>query len=108
MGTRDDGGHGVVLVEFAPSPGLQQVALSPADVAERSREVLDSAMVSIQDMARRVCETIDALPRRPTDVEVSFGLKLQASAGALIAKTSGEGSLNVKLTWRHQESAHDR
>jgi hypothetical protein len=99
---------GVLLVEFAPAAGLQQVALSPADLAERSRIALDSAMSAIQSMAGRVCQSIDDLAQRPAEVEVAFGLKLEASAGALIAKTSGEATLNVTMTWRPKESADGR
>ena len=36
---------------------------------------------------------------RPDTIEVDFGIKLTAEAGAVIAKTAVEGHLNVKVTW---------
>ena len=50
-------------------------------------------------MARRVRETVDALTDPPSQVEVEFGLKLDAEAGAFIAKVGTEAAINVKLTW---------
>jgi hypothetical protein len=98
--------HGAVLVEFAPTAGLQQVALSPADLVERSSEALDNAMAAIQQMAGRISGAIEGLAQRPSGVEVTFGLKLTASADVLIVKGGGEASLNVKMTWQIAEPAH--
>ena len=36
--------------------------------------------------------------------EIEFGVKLNAAAGAVIAKTSAEGHLTVKLTWSRSAS----
>jgi hypothetical protein len=35
----------------------------------------------------------------PDGVEIEFGVKLAGEAGAIIAKTSGEGHFTVKLSW---------
>jgi hypothetical protein len=88
-----------VLVEFAPQPGVRGVSLKPEDIIGKSAQALDSAMNTIHHMARRVTTTIKDLAERPTEVEVMFGLKLDVEAGAIIAKTGGEASLNVKLKW---------
>ncbi|MFE2032629.1 CU044_2847 family protein [Streptomyces scopuliridis] len=36
---------------------------------------------------------------KPDGVELEFGVKLMAEAGAVIAKTSAEGHMTVKLSW---------
>ena len=97
--------HAPILVEFAPAPGVTRTALqtSPADLAEQSRKALDSAMSTIHAVAQRVTATIDAISDRPSTVEVDFGLKLTAGAGALIASASTEASFIVKMTWTHKE-----
>lgn len=97
-----------ILVELTPRPGVQQVSLSPANIAEQSAKALDSAMNTIHHMARRVSATIDALVDRPTQVEVEFGLKLEAEAGAFISKAGVEASLNVKLTWERKEISREQ
>ncbi|MEV0220592.1 CU044_2847 family protein [Streptomyces sp. NPDC050704] len=40
----------------------------------------------------------------PDSVEIEFGVKLTAEAGALIAKSSVEGHLLVKLSWSPGQS----
>ena len=40
------------------------------------------------------------LPRRSDDLEVESGVRLNAEAGAVIAKTQAEGHLKVKLAWK--------
>jgi hypothetical protein len=88
-----------ILVEFAPEPGLQQVSFSPDDLVEKSAWALDSAMNTIHHMAQRVNAMIETLPGRPNQVEVEFGLKLDAETGAVIAKAGVEAAVNVRLAW---------
>jgi hypothetical protein len=47
-------------------------------------------------MARRVVATVKALSiaERPAKVEVEFGLKLDAAAGAIVAQAGVEASIN--------------
>jgi hypothetical protein len=89
-----------ILVEWTPRPGVQQVSRDRIeDTAERAAKAIDSAMNTIHGMARRVRETVDALTNPPSQVEVEFGLKLDAEAGAFIARAGVEAAINVKLTW---------
>lgn len=92
--------HRMVLVDFARPVGtVKQVSLSPVDLAEKSAVALDTAMETIKVMAHRVFDAVDALANRPAQVEVEFGIKLEAEAGALVARTAAEASINVTLTW---------
>ncbi|NMG21061.1 CU044_2847 family protein [Brasilonema bromeliae] len=93
-----------ILVEFAPSAGMKQVSLTSEDLAKKSSEALDKAMATIRQMAQKTMVTIDTLTNKPTEVQLEFGIKLNTEAGAIIAKTSGEASLKVKLTWERKEA----
>ncbi len=99
-----------ILVEFAPAPGVMRTAIptSPADIAKESEKAIASAMNTIRAMAERVAATIDAISDRPSTVEVDFGLKLTANAGALVASASTEASFLVKLTWERKEPQRPR
>jgi|SRR6267378_7091025 len=97
-----------ILVEFAPRPGLHQVALTPADIVEKSAQAVDRAMVTVSALAKKFCATVDSLAVRPTDVTLEFGLKLDIEAGALIARTGVEANMNVTLSWSQRESAGGR
>ena len=76
---------------------------SPADIAAQSEKAIASAMSTIHAVAQRVTATINSISERPSTVEVDFGLKLTANAGALVASASTEASFIVKLTWKHEE-----
>jgi hypothetical protein len=98
------GGPGVViLVDFPPRAGTAaKVALLSAEqVAEKSAHAVDRAMETIRGMAERVATTVKNITEKPQAVEVAFGLKLDAEAGALIAKTGVEATINVKITWKN-------
>lgn len=97
-----------ILVEFTPRPGLEEVSLSPADLAKKSAEALDSAMGIIRQMAQLMCSTIDKITELPTQVEMQFGLKLDAQMGAMIAKAGIESSINVKLAWDRKNKGHEQ
>lgn len=94
---------GVVLIEFADDEdGV--VNLSKSDdadsLAARSAKALEGAMGTISAVAEKVQATFADLPGRPDQAEIEFALTFKGEAGALIAKTSAEAGLKVKLTWK--------
>jgi hypothetical protein len=94
---------GVVLIEFADDED-GPVYLSKNDkvegLAARSAEALEGAMGTITAVAEKVQATFADLPGRPDQAEIEFALTFKGEAGALIAKTSAEAGLKVKLTWK--------
>jgi len=92
----------VILVEFAPTPGVRSVSLSPKDVAEKSKEALDDALKTMQAMAKKSVNAIREIPvtERPNTISISFGLKLSAEGGAVVAKAGVEAAINVTMTWQ--------
>jgi len=95
-----------ILVEFAPQPGVRGIGrLSAADLAKRSAEAVEAAMGTIKAMARRISALREEMPYEFTRIEIDFGIKLDAEAGALLAKAGGEASLNVTLTWERPDKA---
>lgn len=100
-----------ILVEFEPmrQTGVRQVSRGPGgipeELAEKSARALDSAMGTIKAMAHRVTDTVRDIKvaERPTEVSVEFGLKLDAEAGAYIAKAGTEAGFKVTLTWERKD-----
>jgi hypothetical protein len=45
-----------------------------------------------------------ALHDPPDEIEVEFGLKMSAEAGAVVAATGLEANYRVTLTWRREET----
>ncbi|WNM29444.1 CU044_2847 family protein [Streptomyces sp. Li-HN-5-11] len=92
-------GRQLVLVDFPPGRGIRQVALGSADLIRRSEEAVNAAMGTIRSMAQRVSDAVTGLSVRPDEVEVEFGITLDAESGALIAKAGVGAALTVRLTW---------
>src|SRR5207244_5846826 len=82
----------VVLVQFGRG-GYEEV--SRADLVEESAQAIDRAMDTIKGMGERVSATVESLVSRPAEVEVAFGVVLDAQAGALIARVGARASMGV-------------
>ncbi len=95
----------VIIVEFAPVPGVRSVALTPKDVIEKSQEAIEDALKKMSGMAKKTAKAIKKIPvtEKPNTIAVSFGLKLTAEGGAVVAKAGVEAGIHVTMTW--QDSA---
>ncbi|MEO0889086.1 MAG: CU044_2847 family protein, partial [Pseudomonadota bacterium] len=49
--------------------------------------------------ANDLVEALSNLARKPDELEIEFGLKLNGEVGALIAKASTEANFTVKMKW---------
>lgn len=98
------------LVRFEISPGRD--VLVEADTDEDGLVPMGRGDDGIVQAAARfsdrldtirdaVAETLTALGKtvKPDEITISFGIKFSAEAGAVIAKTSVEGSLGVVMAW---------
>ena len=92
----------IILVEFAPAPGVRSVSLTPKDIAEKSKEAIDDALKTMRKMAKKSVRAIRGIPvtERPNTISIAFGLKLNAEGGALIAKAGVEAAINITMTWQ--------
>jgi hypothetical protein len=91
-----------VLVEFSLRAGEQEVHGVVEDLTMKSKLALSGAMSAIRGMASDLMDTINRMSKKPSEVEVGFGIKFDAEAGALIAKAGTEASMNVLLKWQKE------
>lgn len=95
FGTAD----GAVLVEAdGDQPGARPVSRGGNSLV-RAGQTLDEALAGIRSAAESALAAFRGGSLRPDGVELEFGVKLTAEAGAVIAKTAVEGHLTVKLSW---------
>ena len=72
-----------------------------ARIIHGARNIFGEGLDLIENCARAIVSKITALKAAaPDEFEVNLAVKLDAAAGALIAKTSAEAQLAVKLTWK--------
>jgi hypothetical protein len=92
---------GAILVEVdATEPGFERATLKGA-IMESPKRFEES----LANMGRAVASALEVVRNgsaNPDGVEIEFGVRLNAEVGAVIAKTSLEGHLMVKLIWHGQ------
>ncbi|GAA2227105.1 hypothetical protein GCM10010430_03060 [Kitasatospora cystarginea] len=103
-------GGAVVRVEGAETEGLgddepygmQPVGRGSSAVTagvERASATFEQALAGVRVAAESALAAFRDGSLKPDAVEIAFGVKLSAEAGALIAKTATDAHLTVKLVW---------
>lgn len=110
--TTDDGGSILVQVEeeeVSPPPGLVKAGL-----LDKVKETVGVAQSTFTEAIKKTIkhnvdaffESAQSLSEPPTELEVTFGLKMTGEAGNVaICKGSGEVNYSVKLAWRQLPKA---
>lgn len=96
----------VVRVERQSPPAVEEpYGMRPvgrgsvAAGAERASETFEQALAGVRAAAGSALAVFRDGSLAPDQVEIEFGVKLTGEAGALIAKTSAEAHLIVRLGW---------
>ncbi len=79
--------------------GFQSVSRKPGEVIADVATRFDDALENVRKAAVSALKKFRDDSLAPASVEIEFGVKFNAEAGAVIARTSAEGHLTVKLTW---------
>lgn len=96
-----DGGSSVI-VDVDEEPGVTRV--SRQGRIRDARATFETALTEVRDAASAALTQFRSMARQPDEVEIAFGVRLDAEVGAVIAKTSMQGNFEVKLTWRREIS----
>ncbi len=96
-----DGGSIFVEVEdLKQERGAVEVA-RPGEAVAKAALTFEDAFDKIKPAAGSLIEKIRSLSDAPDEVEVEFGLKLDAEVGAIIATTGLEANYKITLRWKH-------
>lgn len=95
-------GEGSVVVETESGPGVARAARGK-DVPKNARVTFEAALAEVKRAASAALDQFQSLPRPPDEVEIKFGVRMDAEAGAVIAKTGVHGQFEVSVTWRRQQ-----
>jgi len=94
----DDGETILVEVNELENGGMELA--TPTTVIEKAQYTFGQALDKIKPIAETIIDKLRDLRHRPDEVQVTFGVKLTAEAGALIAAASAEGNYEIVLTWK--------
>jgi hypothetical protein len=97
---------GTVLIEVDPEDGVVRVGRG-GEIVQAVGKTFDESIAHVRDAAAAALHQFQSMTRRPDEVEIKFGVKLDAEVGALIARTGVQGQFEVKLTWRAPDAEQD-
>ncbi|MGR4878325.1 CU044_2847 family protein [Streptomyces sp. LARHCF249] len=98
-----DGEADRVVVEVPPgSSGIVRAA-RPGEIAGTAARSLAESFDQVRAAAAVLLDRMTTMPSPPNTVEVELGVKINAEAGAIIAKTAAEGNFTVRLIWERGE-----
>ncbi|HEY8201058.1 MAG TPA: CU044_2847 family protein [Actinomycetota bacterium] len=96
---QEDGTSLVVEIdETVPEGGVVRAA-RPGEIAEKATQTFEAALSKIKPMAEAIFTTLKDLAQCPEQIQVEFGVKITANAGAVLASAGVEGNYKVTLTW---------
>jgi hypothetical protein len=94
---RFDSADGSVLVEEREGADLERAGL--LDRIRPAKQRLEGALQQIRPAADATIKALSDLDVAPDSIELELGVTLTAEAGAVVARTTAEGHLIVRVTW---------
>lgn len=91
-----------IFVEAEISEDEGEMEVSRNKFAKKAAKNFQDALATVKPIAETLITKIDELTKKPQEVEVEFGLKMNAKAGAIIANTGIEGNIKVVLKWKQE------
>jgi hypothetical protein len=67
------------------------------------RDVYDQTLSTIRACANGVIDTLQSLEALPSAASIDFAIKIDAEAGAMIAKSLNDAQFKVSLNWKQVE-----
>ncbi len=97
----EDGGTILVEVDVPEEMGMVPAARG-LDVSDKARQTFEAAMDKVRPAAQVIIGKLRTLHDPPDEIEVEFGLKMSAEAGAIFAAGGVEANYKVTLTWKRE------
>ena len=95
----EDGGSILVEVDVPEAAGMVPAARG---VPEKACQTFEAALEKVRPAAAAIIKKLSALHDPPDEIEVEFGLKMNAEAGAVVAAAGMEANYKVTLTWKRK------
>jgi Trypsin-co-occurring domain 1 len=95
--TLENGGKFLVEVEEPEDTSLQRVALPSGRMITEAKQSFEAAIENIKPVVASISNKFKDLG--PNEMEVKFGIKLSAEAGAFITSVGGEVTFELTVKW---------
>jgi Trypsin-co-occurring domain 1 len=101
----EDGTKFLVEVEEPESSVIQRVALPTGQIVAKANQSFEQSLETVKPVAASIVNKLKELSA--DEVEVKFGLKLTADAGAVFTTIGGEVNYEITLKWNQNKSPKD-
>ena len=75
-----------------------------SEIVVKANESFETALDRVRWAAEGLLDRLTSLASPPDEVEVEFGVKLNAETGAVIAKAATEANFKINLKWTRASS----
>jgi Trypsin-co-occurring domain 1 len=99
----EDGTTFLVEIEEPESPTIERAALPSGQMVVKAQQTFETALDQIKPVASTIISKLKDLNTPADEVEVKFGIKLTADAGAVFASIGGEVNYEITLKWKQNK-----
>jgi len=103
----EDGGSILVEVETPETAGMVPASRG-GEVVAKAQQTFEAALEKVRPAAGAIIAKLRALHDPPDEIEVEFGLKMSAEAGAIVAAAGVEANYKVTLTWKREKETEKK
>lgn len=100
----NDGTTFLVEVDEPPSAAIERAALPTGQMVFKAQQSFEEALERVKPVASTIISKLRSLNTPADEVEVKFGLKLTADAGAIFTSVGGEVTYEITLKWNQTQS----
>ncbi len=94
--------NGSIFIEVEETEairGITRVARGEEAIPEKATTTFEEALDKVKPVAISIVQKFRELGDRPDEVQIEFGLKMNAKAGAIISSGGIEANFKVALKW---------
>lgn len=97
-----------VLIEAEPVYGSEDTGVD--DVVQKAQDAFERATTTISNVSKSMVQAVRSLQgeNRPNEFSLEFGIKFKVDGSVMIASTSGEATLTVKMVYTSPTSPTDK
>lgn len=100
-----DGTKFLVEVEEPSGAAVERAAIDSGEMVLQAKQTFEEAIDTVKPVASVLVNKFKQGLTTPADeVEIKFGLKLNAAAGAIFASVGGDVNFEVTLKWKEEKS----
>ena len=100
----EDGTKFLVEVDEPGGVAVERVAIDTGKMVLQAKKSFEEAIEIVKPVASVLISKMkEGLTTPASEVEIKFGLKLTAEAGAIIASAGGDVNFEITLKWKEEK-----